>query len=127
MLSQSISLAQSPSERQFVDDLTNLCKRHKISCGTPKDIAHLGADLASNESFRTDLLSRCTAETNISPEQMLILVACAFGGSETSIFDVTVDLPQDAMSAFLDGCETSPSRELEPEASSLPRADRDPE
>lgn len=127
MLSQSISLAQSPSERQFVDDLTSLCKRHKISCGTPKDIAHLGADLASNESFRADLLSRCTAETNISPEQMLILVACAFGGSETSIFDVTVDLPQDAMSAFLDGCEISPTPELDPQISSPRHVDRDQE
>jgi len=31
------------------------------------------------------------------------------------------------MSAFLDGCETSPTRELDPEVSSLRRADRDPE
>jgi outer membrane biosynthesis protein TonB len=128
MFSHSILLAHSPSERQFVDDLTNLCKRHKISCGRPEDITHLGADLASNESFRIDLFTLCTAishmaEVDLSPEQLLVFVVCAFGGSETSISDVTVDLPQDAMSAFLDGYETWSTREPDPDTRSPWRGD----
>ena len=132
MFSDSILLGSSPSERQFVGELTDLCKSHQISCGNPQDIAHLGSDLVSNESFRVDLFTLCTAishtaEGPLSPEQLLVLVVCAFGGSGTSIRDATIDLPQDAMSAFLDGYESWSRREPNPAADSSWHVDRDHE
>jgi TonB family protein len=125
MLSHSVLVGNVQSERQFVGDLTNLCKRHKINCGDPQDIRHLGADLLSNESFRIDLFTLCTAishmtEADLSPEQLLFLVVCAFGGSGTSFRDATIDLPQDVMSAFLDGYETWSKRDPDPKFEPLP-------
>jgi TonB family protein len=131
MLSHSVLVGNVESERQFVDDLTNLCKRHKINCGDPQDIRHLGADLLSNESFRIDLFTLCTAishmtEADLSPEQLLFLVVCAFGGSGTSFRDATIDLPQDVMSAFLDGYETWSKRDPDPQFEPLPLDPLDP-
>ena len=125
MLSYSVLVGNVESERQFVGDLTNLCKRHKINCGDPQDIRHLGADLLSNESFRIDLFTLCTAishmtEVDLSPEQLLFLVICAFGGSGTSFRDATIDLPQDVMSAFLDGYETWSKRDPDPKFEPVP-------
>ena len=132
MFAHSVLLDNNRSELQFVGELTDLCKLHQISCGNPRDIAHLGPDLTSNDSFRTDLFTLCTAishatEIPLSPEQLLVLVVCAFGGSGTSIRDATIDLPQDAMSAFLDGYESWSRREPDPDARSSWRVDRDKE
>ncbi len=77
MLSHSILLGNNRSELQFVGDLANLCKRHKVSCGDPQDLTHLSADL-DNDNFRTDLFALCTAishmaEVDLSAEQLLAL------------------------------------------------------
>src|SRR5580704_14396837 len=124
MLSHSISLGSNQSELEFIDDLIKLCKRHKISCGKPKDLQHLCTDLVSNDAFCTDLFTLCTAishmaEVEPSPEQLLVLVARAFGGPKISINDATVDIPQDASSAFLDGYETWSGREPDLDSVSL--------
>jgi hypothetical protein len=125
MLSHSVLVGNLESERQFVDDLTNLCKRHKINCGARQDISHLGVDLLLNESFRIDLFTLCTTishmtEADLSSEQLLFLVVCAFGGSGTSFRDATIDLPQDVMSVFLDGYETWSKRDPDPNFEPLP-------
>jgi len=124
MLSHSVLFGNNQSEVQFIGDLANLCKLHKIHCGDPKDLAHLGKDLQSNENFRMDLFALCTAishmsETDLSAEKLLYLVVCAFGGSKTSLRDATIDLPQDAMAAFLDGYETWSKRD--PDLEEKPR------
>lgn len=132
MSSHSILLGSSRSQLQFIGDLTNLCKRHKVNCGNPQDLEHLGIDLVSNDNFRIDLFMLCTAishmaEVDLSPEQLLILVARAFGGSEISISDDAIDVPQSARSAFLDCYETWSKREPDPDAYSPWDIDRDHE
>ena len=129
MLSHSISLGNNRSELQFIGDLINLCKRHKISCGKPKDLNHLGSDLLSNDDFRADLFSLCTAighmaEVEPSPEQLLVLVARAFAGPEFSIRDAAVDIPPDASSAFLDHYQTWSNREPDFDPNPPSNADR---
>ena len=132
MLSHSILLGNNRSELQFIDDLIKLCKRHKISCGKPKDLQHLCGDLVSNDGFRDDLFALCTAighmsEVELSPEQLLVLVARAFAGPKVSIRDIaTVDIRQDASSAFLDGYETWSGREPDLDSVSLWHIDRNP-
>jgi hypothetical protein len=122
MLSHSIFLGNNRSELQFIDDLNNLCRRHKIHCGEHQDLAHLGADLVSNDNFRTDLFTLCAAishmaEIDLTPEQLLILVVRALGGPGVSVRDVTVDLPEAASSAFLNGYESWLRREPDPDTS----------
>jgi periplasmic protein TonB len=108
MLSHSISFGNDGSDMQLIDDLNALCKRHKIHCGGPSDLKHLPSDLA-NDNFRIDLFTLCTvishmAETDLSPQQLLVLVARAIGGPEVSIKDAD-DLPPDATSTFIEGYE----------------------
>ena len=131
MLSHSIFLGNNRSEHQFIGDLVNLCKRHKISCGEPKDLTHLGPDLVSNENFRIDLFTLCTAishmaEVDLSSEQLLRLVARAFGGLGVSIDDPIMDLPQAASFAFINGYEAWSKREPGPDADRTRDEDRDP-
>jgi TonB family protein len=131
MLSHSILLGNNRSQLQFIDDLINLCKRHKIGCGKPKDLQHLCSDLVSNDGFRDDLFALCTAighmsEVELSSEQLLVLVARAFGGPKISVSDIAVDIPQDASSAFLDGYETWSGRDPDVDAVSLWHIDRNP-
>jgi protein TonB len=121
MSSHSILLGSDRSQLQFISDLTNLCKRHKISYGRPQDLTHFGADLASNDNFKVDLFTLCTAishmaETDLSSEQLLILVAHAFGGYGGSIGDANVDLPPATRSAFLEGYKKWTLREPDPDA-----------
>jgi TonB family protein len=108
MLSHSISLGNNGSDLQFIGDLISVCKRHNISCGTPQDAEHLASDLLFNDDFRADLFTLCTAighmaPSELSPEQLLALVARAFGGPGLSPGKATVDIPPDASSAFLNG------------------------
>lgn len=122
MLSHSISFGNDRSE-QFIDDLNSLCKRHKIHCGEPQDLDHLTADLASNDNFRIDLFSLCTAishmaETDLSPQQLLPLVARAFGGPEAPISDAA-DLPNDASSTFIAAYERWTRREPDSDPSPI--------
>ena len=129
MLSHSILLGNNRSELQFVGDLANLCKRHKVSCGDPQDLTHLSADL-DNDNFRTDLFALCTAishmaEVDLSAEQLLVLLARAVGGPTLSAPDAAVDLPPAATSAFLTAYETWTKREPDPDPSSVWRGSRD--
>ncbi len=119
MLSHSILRGADRAEFQFIGDLLNLCKRHKISCGEPQDLAHLGVDLALNENFCLDLFTLCTAishmgEADLTPDQLLILLAHAYGGPGVSIRDAVVDIPHAARHAFLNGYETWLTREPDP-------------
>jgi hypothetical protein len=130
MLSHSIFLGNNRSEHQFIGDLVNLCKRHKISCGEPKDLTHLGPDLVSKDNFRIDLFTLCTAishmaEVDLSSEQLLRLVARAFGGLGVSIEDPIMDLPQAASFAFINGYEAWSKRESGPDADPIRDEDRD--
>ena len=116
MLSHSIALGNNQSELQFISDLINLCNRHKVSCGKPQDLDHLSVDLIFNDAFRTDLFTLCIAishmaEIQASPEQLLVLVARAFGGPGLSLPDPANDIPHDARSVFLTGYETWSERE----------------
>jgi TonB family protein len=126
MVSHSVLLG-SNRELQFIGDLTNLCKLHKVSCGDSRDLTHLSDDLVSNEKFRLDLFALCTAishmgTADLSSEQLLTLVARAVAGSGISVSNT--DLPQEARSAFIDGYETWSKRELEVEFEPWPE---DPE
>jgi hypothetical protein len=130
MLSHSIFLGNNRSEHQFIGDLVNLCKRHKISCGEPKDLTHLGPDLVSNDNFRIDLFTLCTAishmaEVDLSSEQLLRLVARAFGGLGVSIDDPIMDLPQAASFAFINGYEAWSKREPGPDVDRTRDEDQD--
>src|SRR5580704_1233851 len=110
MSSHLISLGNNRSDLQFIGDLISLCKRHNISCGDPQDLEHLASDLLFNNEFRPHLFTLCNAighmtEVEPSPEQLLVLVARAFGGPAVSLGKAMVDIPLAACSAFLKSYE----------------------
>jgi periplasmic protein TonB len=123
MLSHSLSFGNDRSELQFIDDLNALCKRHKVHCGAPQDIRHLPSDLASNDNFRIGLFTLCTAishmaATDLSPQQLSILVARALAGPEASIADAA-EIPPYANSAFIEGYERWTQRGPDSDARSI--------
>ncbi len=129
MLSHSISFGNNQSELQFIGDLIKLCNRHEVSCGQPQDLEHLGDDVMFNDAFRADLFALCAAishmsEVELSPAQLLDLVARAYGGPGTTIGKGTAGIPRDASSAFLKSYKTWSSRECDRDALLPLRKDR---
>ena len=99
MLSSPLPSKIRPKQNQFLGDITQVFRRHKISFGNRSDPGHLTADLQSNERFRSDLFSLCTAishmsESDLPPEDLLNLVAEAMSGQSQ------VDIPEDAKTSF---------------------------
>lgn len=106
MSSRPLPSTMRPSHAQFVGDLAQIFRRHKIPCGHPSDIEHLASDLVSNPSFRGDLFSLCTAishmsEHDLSPTELLELVTCAVTGTRTQ--PRIADLPPGTAAAFVEG------------------------
>ena len=64
------------------------------------------------------------AEVELSPTQLLDLVARAFGGPGISVGKTTVDIPRNARSVFLKSYKTWSSRETDPDAGLPLRIDR---
>ena len=107
MTSRTPPIRVRPSEDQFVADLANVFRRHRIGCGSPRDLQHLASDLDQNYRMRSDLFMLCTAishmgENDLAPEQLFTLVARAMGGPTVDgSGSNSVQAPPQARTAFL--------------------------
>src|SRR5438067_2110571 len=108
MSSRPLPSTIRPSQAQFVGDLAQIFRRHKVPFGHPSDIEHLASDLSSNSAFRGDLFTLCTAishmsEKDLSATELLELVTCAVTGTRNQ--PRIADLPPGTAAAFVDGYE----------------------
>ena len=93
-----------PSQNQFISDLAQVFRRHRIRSGHSGDICHLGSTLELSTSFRGDLFTLCNAishmsEMDLSAEAMLDLVARAITGAHES--DPPVEIPPQVAASFV--------------------------
>lgn len=116
---RSASIQKRLKDDQFVGDLISLFERRKIKTGDPCSLDTFDSILASNDAFRSQLFTLCTAISHMSAEdlsgeQLLALVARALGGSTVCSDDGTVSVPDSMRSAFLTGYEAWSNRASEP-------------
>jgi hypothetical protein len=115
MSSLPIPRQKKVSDNQFVGDLTNLFARHRIECGESGSLEHFYSRLVSNDAFRSQLFTLCTAishmsETDLSGEQLLELIARALGVPKVA--GVAVQVPESVASEFLSGYTAWSNRDL---------------
>jgi len=108
MLSPTLLQQSRFSEDQFIADLTSLFKRRNIRFGEPQNLERLAADLAADDAFRAGLFNLCTvisrmSEVELTPRELLVLVARASGGPEVFDAEGMIAIPPSAESAFLTG------------------------
>jgi protein TonB len=113
MSSRPLPSTIRPTDTQFVSDLTQVFRRHKVPCGQPSDIDHLDVDLEANRALRADLFSLCNAISHLSaedlsPRELLLLVARAITGNRAQPH--LVDIPAAAVAIFLHEYETWATR-----------------
>ena len=111
----SIPRQRKISDAQFVGDLMSLFDRRGISSGDPQSLEDFGSVLGSNDALRSDLFTLCTAishmaESDLSGEQLLGLVARALAGYKLLEDDDGVQIPESMRSAFITGYEAWCSR-----------------
>ena len=87
--------AVRPREDQFVADLANLFRRHRVRTGSPEYLELLAPVLHANNALRSDLLMLCNAisrmaESDLAPEELLQLVAKAVIGPAAQETEVPV-------------------------------------
>src|SRR5579872_4302150 len=104
MSSSPLPSTNRTSQSQFLSDLTQVFRRHKIPFGEPSDIHHLAANLITKPAFRADLFTLCTAisdmsENGLSAAELLELVARATTGGRKQFR--AGDMPPDASSIFV--------------------------
>ena len=127
MSSRPLPSTTRPSSSQFISDLVQVLRRHKVPFGHPSDIEHLSSDLESNPSFRGDLFSLCTAishmsEHDLSAPELLELVARAITGFRTP--GHVLEIPATAATVFVREYEAWSARLDAPEQAG---SDTDPE
>jgi protein TonB len=128
----SASVPKKVSDNQFIGDLMNLFERRKIKTGDLATFENFAPTLASNDAFRSQLFTLCTAISHMSAddlsgEQLLALVARALGGPGLPKRDGTVEVPDSMRSAFLAGYEAWTNRTFEPKEPLSWPAPRQPE
>lgn len=95
------------TEDQYLEDIANLLRRYRLSPGTPGALEELREQLQSNPALRGDLFNLCTAishmgETDLSPEEMLNLVARALVGPRSFRRISEPEVPDPVRVVFLD-------------------------
>jgi TonB family protein len=115
----SASVPRKVSDNQFIGDLMNLFERRKIKTGDSISLENFASTLASNDAFRSQLFTLCTAISHLaaedlSGEQLLDLVARALGGPGLPKRGGAVEVPDDMRSAFLTGYDAWTNRTFEP-------------
>src|ERR1039458_2817218 len=95
----SASVPKKVSDNQFIGDLMNLFERRKIKTGDLATFENFASTLASNDAFRSQLFTLCTAISHMSAddlsgEQLLALVARALGGPGLPKRDGTVEVAE---------------------------------
>ena len=103
------------SDAQFVGDLTSLFDRRGIKSGDPQSLEDFGSVLTSDDALRSDLFTLCTAishmaESDLSGEQLLALVARALAGYKLLEEDGSVEIPESLRFAFVTGYEAWSNR-----------------
>ena len=105
----SPSLAARPREDQFIGDLASLFRRYRVRTGTPDCLRSVAPQLQANNSLRSDLFALCNAisrmcESDLTPEELLRLVAKAVGGPAAVSPDSSdISIPAEFAESFTDG------------------------
>ena len=103
----SSPFAARPKEHQFVGDLESLFRRLRVPIGTPECLETFASRLESNSGLRSDLFTLSNAisrmsEADLSPEELLGLIARAVGGPAVlSEADGEPVIPEPLKAAFL--------------------------
>jgi protein TonB len=110
MSSPAIPLPGKFSDARFVGDLMSLFERRKVKCGDAQSFDHFTTELVSNNAFRGDLYTLCTAISHmaaedLSGEQLLLLVARALAGPGVAKGAAVPEIPAPMRTVFLGGYE----------------------
>ena len=117
----SLSLARPGkfSARRYIGDLAGLFERQRRRVGVALTPESFAADLAANDTLRSSLFTLCNAishmgESDLSPEEMLDLIARALGGAGSAEGETGTLIPDDMREAFLSGYTAWQNRGLQP-------------
>ena len=110
----SIPRQRKVSDAQFVGDLMGLLKRHRIESVEAGGLAQFESNLASKDTFRSQLFTLCTAishmaDEDLSGEELLGLIGRAMGVADG---DRAAEIPDSMRAAFLSGYSTWSNRGL---------------
>ncbi len=115
MSSPALPLPGKFSDARFVGDLMSLFERRKVKCGDTQSFDHFTTELVSNNAFRSDLYTLCTAISHmaaedLSGEQLLMLVARALVGPGVAKGAAVPEIPPPMRTVFIGGYEAWSNR-----------------
>jgi protein TonB len=118
MASLSLARPGNFSARRYIGDLAGLFERQRRRAGVALTPESFAADLAGNDTLRSSLFSLCSAisrmaEHDLSPEELLDLVARALGGAGSAEGESGTPIPEDMREAFLSGYAAWQNRDLQ--------------
>jgi hypothetical protein len=102
----SLPVSAHARDDQFVSDLASLLRRYRVRTGTPDCLNAFAPQLQANDSLRSDLFALCNAisrmcEADLTPEELLNLVARAVGGP--LVLSDNGTLPSEVVEVFTSG------------------------
>jgi len=106
------------SERQYLGDLAGLFERQRRRTGVALTPDSFAADLAANDALRSGLFTLCNAishmgEQDLSPEELLDLIARALSGAASAEGETGTQIPADMREAFLSGYSAWQNRDTQ--------------
>ena len=115
MASLSMARPGKVSERQYLGDLTGLFDRQRRRSGLALTPDSFASDLTANDALRSGLFTLCNAishmgESDLSPSELLSLVARAISGAGS---EVDAKIPEAMRDAFLSGYQEWRDRDLQ--------------
>ena len=113
----SIPRQRKVSDAQFVGDLMGLLKRHRIESADAGGYGQFELNLASKDTFRSQLFTLCTAishmaDEDLSGEELLALIDRAMGASGRPYEDGDGGMPESMRMAFLSGYDAWSTRAM---------------
>jgi TonB-like protein len=119
MASLSMARPGKVSERQYLGDLAGLFERQRRRTGVALTPDSFAADLAANDALRSGLFTLCNAishmgEHDLSPDELLDLVARALCGAASAEGETGTHIPADMRDAFLSGYSAWQNRDTQP-------------